>query len=126
MGPATFLRELLIRQYQILLHGIFVLSHLLLCNAAYDPLHPPNTENFDPAEANPMGAIKCLGDAYDQHLPIQPDGWNPNSVSMQKLCAKPQYGGGDADHHMGAYCQLAPHFSDAFSQTGLVAFDMSP
>ena len=48
-------------------------------------------ENFDPAEADPTGNITCLGDSYDLELPTQAH-WNPNTVSMQSLCAKTHYG----------------------------------
>lgn len=76
---------------------------------------------FDPALADPTGNITCLGDRYALGLPVV-DGFNPNEVSMQKLCAKPQYNGGLPGEHLGGWClQTTP----APMLTGQVVFDTS-
>ena len=90
---------------------------------AYDRHHPPRVENFDPAEANPEGRITCLGDSYPLQLPAQPH-FNPNHLSMQQLCAKPQYGGGLRGQHLGGWCYSGPPLSDS-PQRGVVVFDTS-
>ena len=59
-------------------------------------------ENFDPAKADPQGRISCHGTPAVP-LPTQPN-FNPNLMSMQQLCAKPQYGGGARRRHLGFYC----------------------
>ena len=71
--------------------------------AVYINRSPYYQENFNPVEADPMGAIKCVGDRYDGELPAD-EFFNPNEVSMQKLCAKPQYGGGSPGTHIGGWC----------------------
>lgn len=84
--------------------GLFLLvCQVRLSSAAYVLRSPYHEENFNPAEADPWGAIKCVGERYDGELPID-DYFNPNSVSMQKLCAKPQYGGGSPGTHIGGWC----------------------
>ena len=90
----------------------------------YDRRNPPSTENFNPAEANPEFNITCVGDHSNIQLPIvnrmMPTEFDPNEFSMQQLCAKPQYGGGERFQHIGGYClpQTRGH--------GLIAFDRSP
>ena len=69
----------------------------------FDPFNPNQQENFDPAEADPKGNITCLGDAYELALPTW-NGFNPNGISMQKLCAKTQYGGGPANQNVAGFC----------------------
>ena len=64
-------------------------------------------DNFDPAEADPTGNITCLGDSYDLELPTQAH-WNPNTVSMQSLCAKTQYGGGPPGQNIAGWYETAP------------------
>ena len=78
-------------------------------------------ENFDPARANPVRNVTCLGDSLDLELPMI-GSFNPNQVTMQKLCAKPQYNGGARGQHAGAYCHEPPF--EPF--TGNIAFDVSP
>lgn len=73
-------------------------------------------ENFDPAKAKPWHNITCLGTNYDLTLPII-DGFNPNEVSMQRLCAKPQYDGGLPGQHLGGRC--------SFGAQKTVVFDLS-
>lgn len=62
-------------------------------------------ENFNPAEADPRRNISCIGNAHGIDLPMLDNtDFNPNGLTMQKLCAKPQYGGGAPYQHAGAYC----------------------
>ena len=82
---------------------LFISFHTLISSAAYDWRRPYQTENFDPAEADPLGNITCLGDSYPLDLPVQGN-FNPNEVSMQILCAKPQYNGGRPGQHAGGFC----------------------
>lgn len=69
----------------------------------FDPFLPLQSENFDPAFADPRGNITCLGTSYELRLPTW-DGFNPNEYTMQQLCAKPQYGGNPPGRNLGAYC----------------------
>ena len=89
------------------MRSLFLLILAFPALAVYDPEHPPIVENFDPAEANPAGRIYCYG-APDIDIDIDIDvgnlPFNPNTRSLQKLCPKPQYGGGFPDGHAGAYC----------------------
>ena len=55
---------------------------------------------IDPALLAERHNITCLGEAYDLELPLQ-EGWNPNTVSVQKLCAKTKYGGGPPGRNIG-------------------------
>ena len=60
-------------------------------------------------------------DNSNQQLPVQAD-FDPNTKSMQQLCAKTDYGGGSAGQHIGSYCARAP--LDIWTDvTGEVAFD---
>ena len=112
-------------------HLIFILSlflvtsrHAITASPVYDPNKPHEVENFDPAEADPLRNITCLGDSYDLELPML-GSFNPNGVSMQKLCAKPQYGGGAPGQHAGGWCVDPPGPQSRFHgvTTGTVAFD---
>ena len=49
--------------------------------------------------------ISCVGSTYDLELPLQA-GWNPNTVSVQQLCAKTKYGGGPRGQNIGGWCDL--------------------
>ena len=107
-----------------LLFFLFLLasSRATIASAAYNKLMPPVTENFDPEDANPEANITCLGDSYDLDLPVVGD-FNPNQVSVHKLCANPQFNGGEPGQHLGGYCILLPHAGTG--TTGEVAFDSS-
>lgn len=83
--------------------ALLLLHIIAFASAAYDPGNPPQTENFDPAEANPAWNITCLGSSYDYPLPKQGD-FDPNTLTMQQLCAKPQYGGAGPGQHIGGVC----------------------
>ena len=95
----------LLRRFQNLV--VFsLLSSLLISSVSstYNPYRKHFKENFDPAEADPKRNLSCVGDSYGLRLPLLEDGFNPNGLSMQKLCVKPQYGGGEQHQHAGAYC----------------------
>ena len=116
-------------------YTIFVVFVILLVildgsQTAYTPHllgEPVAAENFDPAEADPVGNITCLGDSYDLELPLQAH-WNPNTVSMQSLCAKTQYGGGPPGQNIAGWCEIPPRSRGYLhpSNPGTIAFDASP
>ena len=99
----------------------FFLYALTVTSPVVDPFNPNQQENFDPAEANPKGNITCLGDEYDLALPTW-DGFNPNGISMQKLCAKTQYGGGPANQNVGGFC----YYFNSTPSNPRLTFDPSP
>ena len=102
-----------------------ILSLLTITVAIYDEQHPPNHENFDPAEANPKMGLTCLGDHSRLNLPYSRScRFDPNSVSMQKLCAKTQYHGGPPGQHLGGFCPvLAISENGTVVGPGEIAFD---
>lgn len=66
------------------------------------------------------GNISCIGDQYGLDLPMI-NGFNPNLLKMQQLCALPQYGG-QPNLHVGGWC-------DARNDDRLkwhLSFDISP
>ena len=89
-------------------------------------------ENFDPALADPRGNLTCLGNQYPLILPIIGE-FNPNLVTMQQLCAKPQYDGGEPGQHVGGWCSFnsavgrqSRYGSDQLQTTmSMVMFDIS-
>ncbi|KAI9676056.1 MAG: hypothetical protein M1817_000799 [Caeruleum heppii] len=96
------------------------------------PFYPYRDDNVLPAFANPAHNVSCVGEADDlgEHLPIH-NGFDPNGVSMQKLCVKPQFGGGQIGQHLGGFCQPPPDAAAASTSSappplGRVAFDPSP
>ncbi|KAL8895582.1 MAG: hypothetical protein Q9192_003547 [Flavoplaca navasiana] len=83
-------------------------------------------ENFNPALADPRGNITCVGNSYDLELPVIGD-FNPNGLTMQQLCAKPQYGGGLPGQHVGGWCEHWLLEEGPFPRPPLnMAFDVSP
>ncbi|KAF6234114.1 hypothetical protein HO173_007533 [Letharia columbiana] len=78
-------------------------------NADDASLSSSQTDNLDPANADPTNNITCVGDKYDLDLPISA-GFNPNTVSMQQLCAKTQFGGGPPGQHVGGWMPMGPLF----------------
>ena len=109
------------RLFSLVFLLLFV-GHCIIAAPSFDPYAPqPTEENFDPAEADPRNNITCLGNNPDLQLPIL-NGFDPNQVTMQKLCAKPQYNGGPPGEHAGGYCIDPPYTY----HIGEVAFDMSP
>ena len=96
-------------QYVFLLLG--VLAHGI---AATIPARPTG---LPPDRA---GNISCIGDQYGLDLPMI-NGFNPNLLTMQQLCAMPQYGG-QPNQHIGGWC-------DARFRSRLrwhLSFDISP
>ena len=66
------------------------------------------------------GNISCIGDQYGLNLPMI-NGFDPNLLTMQQLCALPQYGGQE-NLHIGGWC-------DARNDDGRrwhLSFDISP
>ena len=116
-------------------YTIFVVSVILLAIldgsqtacTPHLPWEPVAFENFDPAEADPDGNITCFGDSYDLELPLQAH-WNPNTVSMQSLCARTQYGGGPPGQNIAGWCEIPPRSRGYLhpSDPGTIAFDASP
>ena len=92
------------------------------------PFARPGIENFDPAEADPDGNITCVGNTYDLELPTQSH-WNPNTVSLQSLCTKTQYGGGPPGQNVAGWCWSASPPRSPTSPRGYfegeVVFDLS-
>jgi len=73
--------------------------------------------------SDPQGNIACLGEKYAIDLPVL-RGFNPNQVTMQQLCAKTQYNGGQPGQHAGGWC--APVFSSYYRGVRRrVVFDQS-
>ncbi|KAI9682240.1 MAG: hypothetical protein M1817_000294 [Caeruleum heppii] len=88
----------------IILHSSLSLFPFLAPSLAYyDDNNPYLTENFDPADANPVRSIKCVGPLPPWRLPRFPT-WDPNNFTLQELCAKPQYGGRAVGQHLSAFC----------------------
>ena len=88
-----------------------------------------HTHELDDERVNPENNITCVGQTPDLRLPLLQDGFNPNMASMQQLCAKTKYGGGQAGQHAGAYCWIRPgtasHNNIGNDTTGDVGFDLS-
>ena len=78
-----------------LIHG--VISLLVLAN--YD-----NDVRKRTFIGDPRRNITCLGSSYDMRLPLRPDGFDLNQLTMQQLCAKPIYGGADLPVMVGGWC----------------------
>ncbi|KAI9682253.1 MAG: hypothetical protein M1817_000307 [Caeruleum heppii] len=105
---------------------LFYLS--LLCvraDAVFDPYNPPLEENFDPRDADPDGNITCVGPLPEWRLPTFPD-FDPNTFTLQELCAKPQYGGRAKDQHMAGWCLRNTGLVGEESDVDLVVFDENP
>ncbi|MCJ1277482.1 hypothetical protein MMC21_005295 [Puttea exsequens] len=107
---------------------VLLFLQVLAVLGVYDPANPPDTENLDPAEANPEMNITCLG----AHSYLQEEDFYPgeyNGESMQKLCAKQQYGGGIGPnlYNFGAFCADGDVVFEHFAYTGqLVGATQSP
>ena len=82
-----------------------------IAQGAFHILQPGVQENFYPAEADPTGNITCPDEGDLQYLRLptitSPDGGrtvNPGTLTLQQLCAKPQYGGWGEGLHLGGFC----------------------
>ncbi|KAI9682041.1 MAG: hypothetical protein M1817_000095 [Caeruleum heppii] len=72
-----------------------------------DPRVPNDlAENFDPLVAESVYDIDCDGARLPWRLPRFPD-WDPNTLTVQEFCAKPQYGGRGPGKHLGGWCPNA-------------------
>jgi hypothetical protein len=79
------------------------LLHFAPVVSLYDAANPPSQENLDPAEANPVMSVTCVGGSSDLSPKLKVrNGYR--SLSMQEVCAKPQYGGRDRRPNLAAYC----------------------
>ena len=67
-----------------------------------------------------FGSITCVGNKYPLDLPLVA-GFNPNELTMQQFCAKPQFGGGRPGQNIGGWCST---FSSD-PTLWMVAFDIS-
>ena len=110
---------------------IFILVVAQITFAVYNPNNPHMIENFNPANARPLGFITCVGDKSDQlllptTLPTHHgDPFDPTTKTMQQLCAKPQYNGGNQYEHVGGFCALSTYADDGQDLTGDVYFDLT-
>ncbi|KAI9679214.1 MAG: hypothetical protein M1817_005233 [Caeruleum heppii] len=105
-----------------LLRSSTVFLLVILALAQDDPDEspaPPDDleENFDPELGSPDGEITCSGPLPPFDLPRFAD-WDPNTLTLQELCAKPAYGGKGPGKHLGAFC--IHNIGD-----GVTAFDFS-
>ena len=68
--------------------------------------HPKNNNYLEKRSlyGDPRRNITCLGQSYDLHLPFLHNGTDPNTFTMQRLCAKTIYGGAPAFQHFGGWC----------------------
>ena len=96
-------------QYDILALA-FIVFRVLATTPARPSGLPPDHE----------GNITCVGDKYDLDLPMI-NGFNPNLLSMQQICALPQYGG-MPDQHIGGWCDA----SSLDMRSWHLSFDISP
>ena len=107
--------------------GLGLLLFVFHVLAVFDPNRPRTAENFDPidpAEGNPDHQITCFGHRPEILLPVYSD-WDPNSHTVQQLCAKPQYGGLAPEKQLGGYCAVSAASPYEGPGRGLVAFDRS-
>jgi len=74
-------------------------------------------DNLIPANADPSLSITCVGDSYGYNLPVSA-GFDTSHVTMQQLCAKTQFNGGQPGQHLGGWCDYSRHHSK-------VVFDLS-
>lgn len=87
--------------------------------------------DFDLAEADFEGNVTCLGNNHAINLPVLGD-FDPETVTMQQLRAKSQYGGGKPGQHVGGFCASKPVVGppclalQGTTVPGLVAVDQSP
>ena len=119
---------MLLLQTQVPLYLWEVLLGVLIWSQVLQPSLSTLEENFDPSKADPYMNITCLGDKFPFLLPVEP-GFDPNQKSMQQICAKPQFNGGEPFQHLGGYCWNARQWNtnhENVPSTGLVTFDKHP
>ena len=103
--------------------SFFLQSTTQLVRAAFDRRTPPDHENFDPVEADPNGNLTCPEEEDLQYLRLSTVSVNgqsidPGQLTLQQLCAKPQYGGWGPGLHLGGFCDTAIGLR-------IVSFDLS-
>jgi hypothetical protein len=93
-----------------------------------DPGYP---ENFDPSLASPDGRITCPGPLPAGNylgIPRNPGDppIDPRTLTLQQLCAKPQYGG-NPSIHLGGFCPqiIMQARDDAGRRLLPIVFDIS-
>lgn len=69
----------------------------------------------------PTQRISCVGDHYDLALPKIGD-FDPNQLTMQQLCVKPEYGG-NPQHSLNGWCQVPRRPVTLPPRLGTLAFD---
>lgn len=67
-------------------------------------------DNLIPANADPSLNITCVGNSYGYNLPSSA-GFDTSTVTMQQLCAKTQFNGGQPGEHIGGWCDYSRHES---------------
>lgn len=60
-------------------------------------------DNLIPTNADPSLSITCVGDSYAYNLPVSA-GFDTSHITMQQLCAKTQFNGGQPGQHIGGWC----------------------
>ena len=103
------MRSISVVEYSLLVLGL-IAQRIIATVPARPPGLPPDHE----------GNISCIGDQYGLNLPMI-NGFDPNLLTMQQLCALPQYGG-QSNLHIGGWC-------DARSDDRMkwhLSFDISP
>jgi len=63
-------------------------------------------DNLVPANAEPSLSITCVGDSYAYNLPVSA-GFDTSHITMQQLCAKTQFNGGQPGQHIGGWCDYS-------------------
>ena len=68
---------------------------------------------------DPRRNITCLGGGYDLKIPFaHGPGVDPDTFTMQQLCAKTIYGGAPAGQHFGGWCSQGLSIEDPGSDDG--------
>jgi len=87
----------------------FVLFYVFGVYAGSEKSSSPGKRTFN---GYPRRNITCLGSSYDLQLPIRSDGFNPNELTMQQLCAKTVYGGAPLGQNLGGWCSKGLRYSE--------------
>ena len=108
--------------FNLTLISTLILFYVSTASAGVGSSSISQNDNTDPARANPRFNITCVGD-YGEALPVDA-GFSPiyaPGISMQELCAKTQYGGGQPGKHIGGWCQWGRYHSDVVFDLGVGA-----
>ncbi len=87
----------------------FVLFYVFGVYANSEKYSSPGKRTFN---GYPRRNITCLGSSYDLQLPIRSDGFNPNEITVQQLCAKTVYGGAPQGQNLGGWCSKGLRYSE--------------